>query len=153
MLHNHQKYVLYINRFAKIKLIKLITKLWLMVKILNVKKINSIVKHIQIIFIYSKKSRSNVKEKKDTQKPFQSKANISKTSLQASTSLYILSHLNFFLLYKTHNKSVLNKNVFVCFSLNFFILLLIFFSPHSAACSSHIFQKVYCTRRAHTTFK
>lgn len=33
-----------------------------MVKILNVKKINSIVKHI--FYIYSKKSRSNVKEKK-----------------------------------------------------------------------------------------
>lgn len=42
-----------------------------------------------------------LKKKKDTQKPFQSKANISKTSLQASTSLYILSHLIFFIIQDT----------------------------------------------------
>lgn len=59
-----------------------------MVKILNVKKINSIVKHI-ILYI-QKNLDQMLKKKKDTQKPFQSKANISRTSLQAST--YFLKH-------------------------------------------------------------
>lgn len=144
MLHNHQKYV-----FVSIdlqKLIKLSTKVWLMVKILNVKKINSIVKHI--VYIFKKKSRSNVKEKRYSKTIPKQSEFLENFSADFSFILYYTFLVISF--YTTHNKSALDKfsPQRKCVCVFFPELFSSFSTVHSAACFFLIFFEKFIALRA-----